>query len=73
MLFDLKACSYIDSAGLGALMTLQKSLRGKGAVAVVGANPHVRRLLDIVGLRGTDSFEVFNDMADVRSALVARI
>ena len=55
VLLDLHKVSFVDSTGLGALVGLLKRLGGSGKIAVVGANPAVRRLFQLTRLE-----ELFN-------------
>ena len=59
---DLQACSFIDSSGLSAILTLHRELQNEGALAMAAPNPNIRRLLDIVGLAGSEGFEVYGDL-----------
>src|SRR6476661_248899 len=50
-LVDLADVSFMDSAGAGLLGRLhQLGSQRHGGVAVVGARPHIRRMLTIMGL-----------------------
>lgn len=69
LIFDLVSCDYIDSAGLGAMMTLHRTIRGKGTLSVAGPSSHIRRLLDIVGLPAAEGFQVYDDLASARAAV----
>lgn len=61
LLLDLSDCPYLDSGGLGVILTVFKDIREGGWVGVIGPNPNVRRLLELVGLIGAESFLVFGD------------
>ncbi len=61
LLLDLSACPYLDSGGLGVILTVYKGMRERGWVGVVGPNPNVRRLLELVGLLAAKSFLIFGD------------
>ena len=61
LLLDLSDCPYLDSGGLGVILTVYRDMRERGWVGVVGPNPNVRRLLELVGLFGAESFLVFGD------------
>ncbi|WP_119154299.1 STAS domain-containing protein [Caldimonas tepidiphila] len=41
LVLDFGKVKMIDSSGLGALVSVLKSLNGKGAILVAGANPSV--------------------------------
>ena len=46
----LSEVDFIDSSGLGSLVTLLKRLNGRGAVYFVGVNPIVRDLFKLTRL-----------------------
>jgi anti-sigma B factor antagonist len=51
VLFDLDRVCFVDSAGLGVLVTGVRNLRERGSDVVLSvARPNVRRLLLLVGL-----------------------
>lgn len=51
MVLDLTAVSFIDSAGIGAVVSLMKHLTRDGrTLRVTGANGQPKRMLDLVGL-----------------------
>lgn len=61
---------YIDSTGLGTLVGgLRRVSEQKGAMAISGANPQVRKVLSITGL--SKVFSLFDDETEaIRSLLV---
>jgi stage II sporulation protein AA (anti-sigma F factor antagonist) len=61
LLLDLSDCPYLDSGGLGVILTVYRDMRERGWVGVVGPSLNVRRLLELVGLLGEDSFLVFGN------------
>jgi anti-sigma B factor antagonist len=50
MLLDISAVDFIDSTGLGALISVLKALGNDGEMAIAGARPAVRRLLELTRL-----------------------
>lgn len=53
VVLDLGAVSFLDGAGLGALVSAKKRLVALGGdVRVVGASPSVRRVLALTGFAG---------------------
>lgn len=58
-LLDMHDVTFMDSTGLGVLVSLLKMLGKDGALAVAGAQPSVRRLFELTRLdtvfRLTDS------------------
>ena len=61
LLLDLSDCPYLDSGGLGVILTVYRDMRERGWVGVLGPNPNIRRLLELVGLLEEDSFLVFGN------------
>lgn len=50
---DIRALTFIDPSGLGALVDFANQLRVVGArLSVAGATPQLRRVFDLVGLSG---------------------
>lgn len=66
VMVDASAVDFIDSTGLGALVTLLKMMGDGGRIVVAGAKPPVRRLFEITKL---DS--VFALVTDTETATVA--
>jgi anti-anti-sigma factor len=51
LVFDFSELTYINSQGLGALLSLHKALDKKaGGVLVIGMNDRVKRVFDITGM-----------------------
>ncbi len=57
LVFDFKQLAYITSAGLRALLTTYRVLRGKGKITVVNANEMVLEVLELTGFRAILSIE----------------
>jgi anti-anti-sigma factor len=50
-IFNLSGMSFIDSAGLGAFVTLSKRIRErKGDLKIVSPQPQVKAFLEVTGL-----------------------
>jgi anti-anti-sigma factor len=64
ILFDLEVCAYIDSGGVGVLLTLVDEVRDGGWVGIVSANPQVLRVLEITGLTCLGGLKVFSSAAE---------
>ena len=47
---DLRAVTFIDSSGLGALVKAHKRAGDSARITVVKARPHVHRAMEIAGL-----------------------
>lgn len=50
VMIDASMVEFIDSTGLGALVSLMKMMGEGGRIAVAGARPAVRRLFEITKL-----------------------
>ncbi len=50
VMLDLSAVEFIDSTGLGVLVSLLKQMASGGRIAVVGAGPAPRKLFQITRL-----------------------
>jgi anti-sigma B factor antagonist len=72
VLMDLRHVAYIDSGGLSVLLSGVRRLRDRGWLGVVGPNPNVRRLLEIVGLLVDPNFRIFEDLEEAEAGLSAR-
>jgi anti-sigma B factor antagonist len=69
VLFDLRQVTYIDSGGLSVILSGVRAMRERGWVGVIGPNPNVRRLLEIVGLLADPDFRVFENREAAQTAL----
>ncbi|MXP42082.1 anti-sigma factor antagonist [Altererythrobacter soli] len=67
VLLDLDAVSFIDSTGLGVLVSILKQMGPDGRIAVIGARPPVRRLFEITRLDSL--FRLYGDADQARQAL----
>ena len=64
IIVDLSACGYLDSGGIGALLSVLRQVKhGIGWLGIVGASGGVRRLLDIVALTSDPDVRSFEDLA----------
>jgi anti-sigma B factor antagonist len=53
LVLDLRGLTFIDSMGLGLLLTAERQARREGAAfAIVDGAPALARLLEVVGLEG---------------------
>jgi anti-sigma B factor antagonist len=50
LVLDLSAVGFIDSSGLGALVSVLKAMNGKGSIAVAGANATVTGLFKLTSM-----------------------
>jgi len=67
VLIDLGQVEFIDSTGLGVLVSLMKQMGPGGRIAVVGANAAVRRLFQITRL---DTLFVICDTEEQADAIL---
>lgn len=70
--FDLEACTYLDSGGVGVLLALLDQLRDRGWVGIMGANRQILRILEIVGLTSSEDLKVFSSAAEAQEHCNAR-
>ena len=69
LLFDLTAVRYLDSAGAGVFLTLDRDMDPQGWMGVIGANSNLLRIFEIAGLISRPSFRVFAREEDASTAL----
>ena len=69
LLFDLSAVRYIDSGGAGVFLTLDRDMDPGGWVGVIGANPNLLRIFEIVGLTSRPAFRIFAHAKDASAVL----
>jgi stage II sporulation protein AA (anti-sigma F factor antagonist) len=70
VVFEMSGTTFIDSAGIGALIGAVRRVREMGADAVVcGLRPSVYRVLNLVGLPRVVS--ITDDLAAARELLAA--
>jgi anti-anti-sigma factor len=69
VLLDFGQVTYIDSGGICVLLSGSRRLREHGWLGVIGPNPNVRRILEIVGLAADPSFRMFDDRSAAEAVL----
>jgi anti-anti-sigma factor len=69
LLLQLTDCPYLDSGGIGCLLSFLRRVRGGGWLGVIAPTADVLRLLHIVGLTIDPSFRVFSGLDDVQKYL----
>ena len=69
LLLDLTNCPYLDSGGLGVILSTVRRQRGSGWLGVINPNANLVRLFQIVGLGGEMGFRIFTDLSDVSGFL----
>jgi anti-anti-sigma factor len=69
LLVDFTSCPYMDSGGLGVLLTIMGVVRDKGWLGVIGPNPNLMRLFKITGLASDPAFLVFTHLEEASAAV----
>jgi anti-anti-sigma factor len=72
LVLDLRSCEYVDSGGLGVMLTAYNEVKDRGWVGLVAPNANIRRLLEIVGLLHEERFLVFKDEEEARARISAQ-
>jgi anti-sigma B factor antagonist len=67
VLCDLSSLRFMDSSGLGVLVSLLKALRMQGELRFIGVGTQLRQILNLTGLDRV--FQVDEDEAAARGAL----
>jgi anti-sigma B factor antagonist len=67
VIVDMEAVQFLDSTGLGVLVSLMKLMAQNGGLAIAGAQPAVRRLLQITQLDKV--FRLFESREAAETAL----
>jgi anti-sigma B factor antagonist len=67
VIVDFAKVGFVDSTGLGVIVSLLKMMPGDGKLAVAGLQPPVRRLFEITKL--DQVFLICPTVEDARSAL----
>lgn len=69
LVIDLTDCSYLDGGGLSVVLALLQTLPPDGWLGVVVTSPHVRRLLETIGLEEDHRLHVFSSEAEAAALL----
>lgn len=72
LLLDMAKCPYLDSGGLGVILSTVRRQRGNGWLGVVSPNANLVRLFQIVGLGGEMGFRVFADLSEASAFLASQ-
>ena len=68
-IFDIRELEFIDSSGLGAIIScLKKAVEKKGDIKLVGLSPKVKMVFEVT--RAYKIFDIFDD-ADAARASIA--
>ncbi len=69
LLFDLTACPYVDSGGLGVLLSALRQLPASGWLGLIGVSPGIKRVLTYSGLLDVERVRFFPSVGDAEAAL----
>ena len=69
VLIDLTDCGYLDSGALSVLLHALKHVQGRGWLGIIGPDPNLTRLFDIVGLTSSKWFRLFPASEQASAAL----
>jgi anti-anti-sigma factor len=69
ILLDLQEAVYISSAGLRVILNAAKRLHGSGQIAISGALPKVRHVLDVAGI--PDVIDIYPDPESAHAAFTS--
>lgn len=69
LLFDLTACLFIDSGGLGVFLSALRQLPASGWLGLIGASAGIKRVLRYAGLLDTERVRVFASPRDAAISL----
>jgi anti-anti-sigma factor len=72
LLLRLASCDYIDSGGLGVLLSTVKALPPDGWLGIVAANKNVLRLLEITDMSVHPGARLLDDCSTAKESLQAR-
>ncbi len=67
VLFDLTACSYIDSAGLAVFLFALEHLPRNGWLGLIGAPVPILHLLAVCGFKDSPRVQLFQSMGQART------
>lgn len=67
VVLDLTPVTFMDSSGLGVLVSVMKALRGRGEMRLIGVHSRIRELFGLTGLSRV--FLIDDDEAAATAAL----
>jgi len=73
LLLQLTDCAYIDSGGIGCLLSSLRRVRNRGWLGIIAPSPEVLRLLEMVGLTIDPSFRLFSGLDEVQAYLQEQV
>ncbi len=72
VLLDFTECPYLDSSGLGVILTALRKIQGKGWLGVVGCSSDLLRVFTISGLTAQPEVRAFVDLHEASLAVEMR-
>jgi anti-anti-sigma factor len=69
LLFDLTACVFIDSGGLGVFLSALGQLPASGWLGLIGASVGIKRVLRYAGLLDTERVRLFTSPREAAASL----
>jgi anti-anti-sigma factor len=69
LLLDLSECPYLDSAGLGVLLSALRQLPADGWLGLIGVSPATKRILTYAGLLDIERVRFFVSPGDAAASL----
>lgn len=72
LLLDLRDCTYVDSGGLGLILSLLRRVQPDGLLGIIDPSPPLRRLFEIAGLPSEEGFFIFRDEDEAADAVASR-
>lgn len=69
MLIDLTDCTFLDSGGLGVLLSVIGQLPADGWLGIIGASAGTNRVLTFTGFLENDKVRFFSSASDAAASL----
>jgi anti-anti-sigma factor len=69
LLLDLTDCAYLDSGGLGVLLTALRELPADGWLGIIGVSDGTKRVLTYAGLLDVERVRFFSSPGDAAASL----
>ena len=72
LVIDLAECPYLDSGGLSVFLFAVRDAGEQGWLGVIGPNPSLLRLFEIVGLMSDPKFRIFRSQDEAATTLARK-
>jgi anti-anti-sigma factor len=69
LLFDLTDCTFLDSGGLGVLLSALAQIPAGGWLGIIGASAGTNRVLTYTGFLSDDKVRFFSSPSDAAASL----